>query len=452
MARNIGDFTSGSGNPSSGVPTSNMGEDNIIKPIAEPAGTTRRPPSEPAIPMSAKEAERARQRGIDVPTSNPSARTRTPKAAAEKPESIKNDLQFFTKMTNKVPIGMNDSGKYTKHFINKVQTAHAELTGATSEFKNHPDLPTIAQHLNSAEHHHTLFNNTKANNTPFAWKALNHAQGQLAAAHQLLKGISSKHADDLAITHTYDNKDNNTQSTVRLEPADLQGNAPADMVQGGNPEELGPGKAVTNTRLAGKNITIPQNMEANLAVRKREKDLGVAGTEALRGDSLRAFRAKTGRTPRVRKMFRDNVEAVRTGKTSPKSNLPLVDSMGEAAVQPSRVGDWGGSEKPPTSPGQGYPRVAEKRANTKLRKSKSKLSTAKKNYKIAAGSTEANAAAEIKSAKSGVVEAGKSVVQNIGEVKAARNRDITYATGTPAPSPKQKKAVAKRNAPKGGAQ
>lgn len=449
MAANTGDFKNAGSNA--------RGEEiGLIPPVAPDKATPKKGEAPLYIPLSAKEAAAERQRGVVIPEAGPATKLPSAKKAAPKKTSTAEGLDLYTGITGKKAIGMNDTLNIARHFVNRLTAAHATLTTATSVFRDHPELKEAGSTLQDATNLLSAAGSLKKqvpvldpegkpvltrkgqpkerNETPAAWDFLEKAGKQIQKAHGLLKGISPVHVADISYNHTM-HHDDGSVTHIAVTPQD--GLDVATLQPGSG--FRGKGGAVNTVNLAGKEFTLTNQNRVNLAVHMREQKLGIKGLDNIRPDAVKEFGKKTAPTPRVRKSYRVEGQGVRKGSTAPKSQLPLVEPLGEAAVQPSKVGDWGGSEKSPVAPGGGYPRRSERIATGKLRRAKTKYTAAARDYKLAAQSSESDAPTKVRIAKSNVLSSAADVARNIGEVKKARTRDVKYATGTPEPSAAQER-------------
>lgn len=449
MAANTGDFKNAGSNA--------RGEEiGIIPPIAPNAPTPKNREADLYIPLSAKEAEAERKRGVEIPEFSPTTKLPTAKKKPAKEPTTSESLDLYTGITGKKAIGMNDTLNIAHKFVKSLTTVHANLSGATSVFRDHPDLKKAHNTLQDATNLLAVAGTMKKqvpvvdpegkpvltrkgqpkerNETPAAWDFLEKAGKQIQKAHGLLANISPEHVAGISHTHTMQHDDGSV-THITLTPQD--GIDVATVQPGTGFREKG--GAVNTVNLAGKEFTLTNQNRVNLAVHMREQKLGIKGIGTIRPDAVTEFGKKTAPTPRVRKSYRVDNQGVRKGSRAPKSQLPLVEPLGEAAVQPNKVGDWGGSEKSPVAPGGGYPRRAERIAKGKLRRAKTRYTAAARDYKLANQSTEKDAPTKVRIAKNEVLSSASDVARNIGEVKKARTRDVKYATGTPAPSPAQER-------------
>lgn len=413
-------------------------EEGVVKPIAEPApgeGSRGFAASEPYIPISSKTVARQREQGIEVPKSD----TRGNGTSAPKTSGLTGDLRFYREVTAKISggigkkaVGMNDTIRIAHGLKTKLETTHAALQ-SHPDFAGHPNLAAdgpIAKHLEAATNRLRLVNHYKAGQTPTAWLDLAEAGKSINKAHAALKEVSPAHADEISVPHQI----TNTRQPVNFRP----GSELSEITR--QPTEFREeGDSVNNTFVGRRPVKIDNKRRANLRVAGYEQKMGISGTSVIRPEARANFDARIAATPRVRKKDSVANQGVRKGVTSPKSDLPLANPLGEAAVQPSRVGDFGGSEKSVTGPGQGYPRNAEKAARIKKNVANSRIRKAAAKYQIAKKSDSVFAPVEVSRATTEYNKAGKEQFAAIQEQKAAANRDITYATGTPKPSAAQQR-------------
>lgn len=457
MAANTGDFKSG-GNAARGDDV------GIIPPIAESKATPRSAAAEPYIPLSPEQRRALEKRGLTVDSG---ASVSSPKPAKKaKPITTGSLIEGYRDTTGKVAVGMNNTITASQGILGKLYQAHATLTGATSEHKDHPDLPEIHKTLKFAEHQLNFANQAKknvavldasgqpmltkkgnpreANNAAAAWSAISEAGKNIVAGYKKLKSISPDHVQD--VSHTVTEKSGEYDVPITLHPEDGLSEATRNIML---TRQVGDSPEVAN--LAGTMFRVHGNIERNLAVRNREADLGIKGVQPVRRDVQRALKSKLARQPRVPKMLRgEGYDPTRTGAMDPKSSQPMVERFGDAAVKGSGTANWGGSERAPLRPGQGYRRRAERAATKALRGSRTRLESARYDYALASKSDSPEAPAVVKSSRNEILKSAVDVAKNIGQVRAARNRDITYASGTPTDRTRTFPKPKKPNTPKEG--
>lgn len=230
-------------------------------------------------------------------------------------------------------VDVNTAAKVASQMHSQLSALHTELSG-----KNlHPGLVTARGHLATAKEHLERYHQLTGPAHSKARVSLETAGRSLIAAHKALSEVSPMAAAEIGVDHTINGKH------VRFTP----GSELAHITK--NPQPPSRARAPKKVRV-GNTVVSTGAIEAVLDEAKAAKKQGVPGTEAIRPEVEQELRRRIAPTPKK------SAGPVQDPKQIRK---PLAERLGSAAVEPSKVGDWGGSEQAAPVPGSPVSRVAE---------------------------------------------------------------------------------------------
>lgn len=233
-------------------------------------------------------------------------------------------------------VDVNTAAKVAGQTHSQLSALHTELSS-----KNlHPGLVTARGHLATAKEHLERYHQLTGPAHSKARVSLETAGRSLIAAHKALSEVSPMAAAEIGVDHTINGKH------VRFTP----GSELAHITK--NPQPPSRAQAPKKVRVGG--TVVPTGaIEAVLDEAKAAKEQGVPGTETIRPEVEAELRRRIAPTPKR--------SAGRIGpEQDPKQiTTPLAERLGSAAVEPSKVGDWGGSEQAAPVPGSPLSRVDE---------------------------------------------------------------------------------------------